>query len=179
MLLVVRFWEEFDENRDLARRVVGVFFALVVFRVRQNRRHSFTTCVRVLLRDQTRARKKSAIRSTMMRDAREKSDEYFLLFFLFFYLFWSLVLFLLFSRKRQEFFSFFRRSSIRCFQTKIKTTGALCALFLSLFSRITPMNAQKVEQQYTIVSSSREAAVCVRVRERVREQRVHDVIQLF
>jgi hypothetical protein len=82
------------------------------------------------------------------------------------------------SRKRQ-FFSFFRRSSIRCFQTKIKTTGALCALFLSLFSRITPMNAQKVEQQYTIVSSSREAAVCVRVRERVREQRVHDLIQLF
>jgi len=84
MLLVVRFWEEFDENRDLARRVVGVFFALVVFRVRQNRRHSFTMCVRVPLRDQTRARKKSAIRSTMMRDAREKSDEYFLLFFLFF-----------------------------------------------------------------------------------------------
>ena len=40
MLLVVRFWEEFDENRDLARRIVGVF-ALVVFR-RQNRRHSFT-----------------------------------------------------------------------------------------------------------------------------------------
>lgn len=144
MLLVVRFWEEFDENRDLARRIVGVF-ALVVFRVRQNRRHSFTMCVRVLLRDQTRARKKSVIRSTT-RDAREKSDEYFLLFFLFFYLFWSLVLFLLFSRKRQEFFSFFRRSSIRCFQTKIKTTGALCALFLSLFSRITPIYAQKVEQ---------------------------------
>ncbi len=40
MLLVVRFWEEFDENRNL---VCGVgFFALrVVFR-RQNRRHSFT-----------------------------------------------------------------------------------------------------------------------------------------
>ena len=145
MLLVVRFWEEFDENRDLARRIVGVFFALVVFRVRQNRRHSFTTCLRVPLRDQTRARKKSAIRSTT-RDARERSDEYFLLFFLFFYLFWSLVLFLLFSRKRQEFFSFFRRSSIRCFRTKIKTTGALCALFLSLFSRITPIYAQKVEQ---------------------------------
>ena len=31
MLLVVRFWEEFDENRDLARRIVGVFL-LVVFR---------------------------------------------------------------------------------------------------------------------------------------------------
>jgi len=105
MLLVVRFWEEFDENRDLARRVVGVFFALVVFRVRQNRRHSFATCVRVLLRDQTRARKKSAIRSTMMRDAREKSDEYFLLFFLFFYLFWSLVLFFaLFSQAARVFF---------------------------------------------------------------------------
>ena len=71
MLLVVRFWEEFDENRDLARRIVGVF-ALVVFRVRQNRRHSFTMCVRVLLRDQTRARKKSVIRSTMMRDARKE-----------------------------------------------------------------------------------------------------------
>jgi len=142
MLLVVRFWEEFDENRDLARRIVGVF-ALVVFRVRQNRRHSFTTCVRVLLRDQTRARKKSVIRSTT-RDAREKSDEYFLLFFLFF-TFFGLSFSLLFSRKRQEFFSFFR-SSIRCFQTKIKTTSALCALFLSLFSRITPMNAQKVEQ---------------------------------
>ena len=102
MLLVVRFWEEFDENRDLARRIVGVF-ALVVFRVRQNRRHSFTTCVRVLLRDQTRARKKSVIRSTT-RDAREKSDEYFLLFFLFFYFFWSLVLFLLFSRKSGKSF---------------------------------------------------------------------------
>ena len=72
MLLVVRFWEEFDENRDLARRIVGVFFALVVFRVRQNRRHSFTMCVRVLWRDQTRARKKSVIRSTMMRDARKE-----------------------------------------------------------------------------------------------------------
>ena len=104
MLLVVRFWEEFDENRDLARRVVGVFFALVVYRVRQNRRHSFTTCVRVLLRDQTRARKKSAIRSTMMRDAREKSDEYFLLFFLFFYLFWSFSLFALFSQAARVFF---------------------------------------------------------------------------
>jgi hypothetical protein len=103
MLLVVRFWEEFDENRDLARRIVGVF-ALVVFRVRQNRRHSFTTCVRVLLRDQTRARKKSVIRSTT-RDAREKSDEYFLLFFLFFYLFWSLVLFFaLFSQAARVFF---------------------------------------------------------------------------
>jgi hypothetical protein len=100
-------------------------------------------------------------------------------FFFFFTFFGLSFSFLLFSRKRQEFFSFFRRSSIRCFQTKIKTTSALCALFLSLFSRITPMNAQKVEQQYTIVSSSREAAVCVRVRERVREQRVHDVIQLF
>ena len=106
MLLVVRFWEEFDENRDLARRVVGVFFALVVFRVRQNRRHSFTTCVRfVLLRDQTRARKKSAIRSTMTRDAREKSDEYFLLFFLFFYLFLvSRSLFALFSQAARVFF---------------------------------------------------------------------------
>ena len=145
MLLVVRFWEEFDENRDLARRIVGVF-ALVVFRVRQNRRHSFATCVRVLLRDQTRVRKKSAIRSTMMRDARERSDEYFLLFFLFFYFFGLSLSFCSFLAKRQEFFSFFRRSSIRCFQTKIKTTGALCALFLSLFSRITPMNAQKVEQ---------------------------------
>ena len=31
-------------------------------------------------------------------------------------------------------------------RTKIKTTGALCALFLSLFSRITPIYAQKVEQ---------------------------------
>ena len=104
MLLVVRFWEEFDENRDLARRIVGVF-ALVVFRVRQNRRHSFTTCVRVLLRDQTRARKKSAIRSTMMRDAREKSDEYFLLFFLFFYPFLvSLSLFALFSQAARVFF---------------------------------------------------------------------------
>jgi len=104
MLLVVRFWEEFDENRDLARRIVGVFFALVVFRVRQNRRHSFTTCVRVLLRDQTRARKKSVIRSTT-RDAREKSDEYFLLFFLFFYPFLvSLSLFALFSQAARVFF---------------------------------------------------------------------------
>ena len=103
MLLVVRFWEEFDENRDLARRIVGVF-ALVVFRVRQNRRHSFATCLRfVLLRDQTRARKKSAIRSTT-RDARERSDEYFLLFFLFFYLFWSLSLFALFSQAARVFF---------------------------------------------------------------------------
>lgn len=41
------------------------------------------------------------------------------------------------------FLSFFRRASIRCFRTKIKTTGALCALFLSLFSRITPIYAQK------------------------------------
>mgnify|MGYP005704032215 FL=1 len=40
MLLVVRFWEEFDENRDLVCRVG--FFLLVVFRRRQNRRHSFT-----------------------------------------------------------------------------------------------------------------------------------------
>jgi hypothetical protein len=105
MLLVVRFWEEFDENRDLARRIVGVFL-LVVFRRPQNRRHSFTMCLRfVLLRDQTRGRKKSANRSTMMRDAREKSDEYFLLFFLFFYLFWSLVLFFaLFSQAARVFF---------------------------------------------------------------------------
>ena len=49
------------------------------------------------------------------------------------------------SRKRQ-FPPSFRRSSIRCFQTKIKTPSALCALFLSLFSRITPMNAQKGER---------------------------------
>jgi hypothetical protein len=63
MLLVVRFWEEFDENRDLARRIVGVFL-LVVFRRPQNRRHSFTMCLRfVLLRDQTCGRKKSANRS--------------------------------------------------------------------------------------------------------------------
>jgi hypothetical protein len=52
---------------------------------------------------------------------------------------------LLFSRKRQEFFSFFRTDQFG-FDTKIKTTGALCALFLSLFSRITPIYAQKVEQ---------------------------------
>ena len=40
MLLVVRFWEEFDENRDLVCRIG--FFVLVVFRRRrQNRRHSF------------------------------------------------------------------------------------------------------------------------------------------
>ena len=89
-------------------------------------------------------------------------------FFFFFTFFGLSFSFLLFSRKRQEFFSFFRRSSIRCFQTKIKTTGALCALFLSLFSRITPMNAQKVEQQYTIVSSSREAALCACARESER-----------
>ena len=143
MLLVVRFWEEFDENRDLARRVVGVFFALVVFRVRQNRRHySFTTCVRALLRDQTRARKKSAIRSTTMRDAREKSDEYFLLFFLFFYFFGLSFSFCSFLASGKSFFlSFELINSV--FHTKIKTTGALCALFLSLFSRITPMNAHK------------------------------------
>ena len=94
MLLVVRFWEEFDENRDLARRVVGVFFALVVFRVRQNRRHSFTMCVRVLLRDQTRARKKSVIRSMNI----------FCSFF-FFFLFLSLFLSALFSQAAVFFLS--------------------------------------------------------------------------
>ena len=101
MLLVVRFWEEFDENRDLARRIVGVF-ALVVFRVRQNRRHSFTTCVRVLLRDQTRARKKSVIRSTM-RDARGVMNIFCSFFF--FFTFLSLVLSAaLFSQAAKIFF---------------------------------------------------------------------------
>ena len=117
MLLVVRFWEEFDENRDLARRIVGVF-ALVVFR-RQNRRHSFTMCLRVLLRDQTRARKKSVIRSTM-RDARGVmnifcSFFFFLLFFLF--------LFLLFSRKRRLIFT---RSRYLCVCAR-ESERAVCA----------------------------------------------------
>ena len=123
MLLVVRFWEEFDENRDLARRIVGVF-ALVVFR-RQNRRHSFTMCLRVLLRDQTRARKKSVIRSTM-REARGVMN-----------IFCSFFFFLLF------FLSF-----------------SFCSFLAS------------------VVSSSHKAAICVCVRERVREPCAH-VIKLF
>ena len=122
MLLVVRFWEEFDENRDLARRIVGVF-ALVVFR-RQNRRHSFTMCLRVLLRDQTRARKKSVIRSTM-RDARGVMN-IFLLFFLFFCFCVSFL-------ASGNFFLPFDRSSIRCFQTKIKTTSECSLRSLSFF----------------------------------------------
>jgi hypothetical protein len=119
MLLVVRFWEEFDENRDLARRVVGVFFALVVFRVRQNRRHSFTTCLRVPLRDQTRARKKSAIRSTT-RDAREKSDEYFLLFFLFFTFFGLSFSFCSFLASGKSFFLSFEDHQFGVFMQKLK-----------------------------------------------------------
>ena len=136
MLLVVRFWEEFDENRDLARRIVGVF-ALVVFR-RQNRRHSFTMCLRVLLRDQTRARKKSVIRSTM-RDARGVMN-IFLLFFLFFYFFVSFL-------ASGNFFFLSIDHQFGVFKQKLKRpVSALCALFLSLFSRITPMSAQKGEQ---------------------------------
>ena len=141
MLLVVRFWEEFDENRDLARRIVGVFFALVVFRVRQNRRHSFTTCLRfVLLRDQTRARKKSAIRSTT-RDARERSDEYFLLFFLFFTFFGLSFSFCSFLASGKSFFLSFEDHQFGCFQTKIKT-NAFPPLSLHE-QRLAPMNAQK------------------------------------
>jgi hypothetical protein len=115
MLLVVRFWEEFDENRDLARRIVGVFL-LVVFRRPQNRRHSFTMCLRfVLLRDQTRGRKKSANRSALMRDERRnifffcsKLLEVFLKLLLSFRSFLT----------SGSFLPFYERISNRCFQRK-------------------------------------------------------------
>lgn len=116
MLLVVRFWEEFDENRDLARRIVGVF-ALVVFR-RQNRRHSFTMCLRVLLRDQTRARKKSVIRSTM-RDARGVMN-IFCSFFFFFTFFGLSFSFCSFLASGKSFFLSFEDHQFGVFKQKLK-----------------------------------------------------------
>ena len=169
MLLVVRFWEEFDENRDLARRIV-VVFALVVFR-RQNRRHSFTMCLRVLLRDQTRARKKSVIRSTM-RDARGVMN-IFLLFFLFFYFFVSFL-------ASGNFFLPFDRSSIRCFQTKIKTTSECSLRSLSFFvltNNSDECAKRKAVVYHRLIDFTRSCSLRACVRERAKERA--RVIQLF
>ena len=113
MLLVVRFWEEFDENRDLARRIVGVFL-LVVFRRPQNRRHSFTMCLRfVLLRDQTRGRKKSANRS-----ARVARGGIFFFFCSKLEVFLKLLLSFRSFLTSGSFLPFYERISNRCFQRK-------------------------------------------------------------